>query len=176
MITENPFKNYWGWMFAIGIILIIIGVLAIAAPFVATFASVVALGWLLIIAGVAQLLFTFSARQSSDFLLHSLIALFTLLIGILMVTHPTTTAMTLTILLAAFFFTLGLFRIYSALLLRFSNWGWVLVGGIIAIILGILILVHWPSSALWVIGLFIGIDLVFTGWAFILSGLLLKKA
>lgn len=174
-MDTNPLKQYWGWMFGLGLILVLIGILAIAAPFVATFASVVALGWLLVIAGIAQLIYSFTSRHSSDFLLHSLIALFTILVGMLMLTHPTITAMTLTILLAAFFFALGLFRIYSALLLRFKNWGWVLLGGIIAIILGVLILVHWPSSALWVLGLFIGIDLIFTGWEFILGGLLLKK-
>jgi uncharacterized membrane protein HdeD (DUF308 family) len=168
-------NRYWGALLALGIILVIIGILAISSPFFTTLATVFALGWLLIISGIAQLIYTFSIRKSGSFLEYALIGLFTLLVGILMIANPTSTAKALTLLLGAFFLAIGLFRILGAIVLRFANWGWVLVSGILAVILGILILIHWPVTALWVIGLFIGIDLLFTGLSFITASFTVKK-
>lgn len=175
MNTEHLLSKYWGWIFFIGIILVIIGAIAIATPFVATITSVVVFGWLLIFSGIIQLLYSFFGRHTNSLFMQSFVALLTILIGILMVSNPTVTAMALTLLLAVFFLTAGIFKIYGAVVWRFPQWGWTLVSGILSFILGILILVHWPSSALWVIGLFIGIDLIFTGWSLMAGSFVFKK-
>jgi uncharacterized membrane protein HdeD (DUF308 family) len=173
----NPNMTYrsWGWPLAIGIILMIIGVIAIATPYIATLASMLVLGWLLIIGGVAEIVYAFITRHLSSFVLNVLLGLFSIVIGVLIIAFPQATAMTITVLLAAFFLALGLFRIFTALALRFENWGWVLAGGVLAFILGILILIHWPSSAFWVIGLFVGIDFLFLGWSYVLLSTFLKR-
>lgn len=168
-------SKYWGWLLAMGIFLIVIGCFAISAPFAATFASVLVLGWLLIVGGIFEVISAFAYRHYGGFLVNLFLGLFSILVGILMVTNPTITALTITILIALLFLTLGIFRIVSSLVVRYNNWGWFLFSGILALILGILILVHWPSSALWVIGLFIGIDFVITGWITVLLSLTLKK-
>lgn len=175
IVRDNPLKKYWGWILTTGIILLILGTIAVAAPFIATITSVIVFGWCLIFAGVSQIILTFAYRQSNDFFLHALIALLTILIGIFMAFDPAATAITLTLLLAAFFLAAGIFRVYGAIVFRFPQWGWVLIGGILSIILGILILIHWPSSAFWVIGLFIGIELIFTGWSFLMASYIVKR-
>jgi len=175
MATKTTTPNYWGWLFATGILLIIIGIFAVSAPFAATFASVLVLGWFLIIGGVIELISAFSFRHSKGFIVYLLLALFSILVGVLMVMNPSITALTLTMLFALFFLTLGIFRIISSAVLRYENWGWFFLSGVLALILGILILVHWPSSALWVIGLFIGIEFIFSGWSTLMLSLFVKK-
>lgn len=175
MNNQNIAPQYWGWPFALGIILIILGIAAISAPYFATIASMIFLGWLLVFGGIAQIAFSFISRASSSFLLHALLGLFSIVIGGLIIAFPSTTALTLTVLLVAFFLALGLFRIFTSIALRFENWGWFLASGILAVVLGVLILIHWPSSALWVIGLFIGIDFIFVGWSFVALSLFMKK-
>ena len=88
---------------------------------------------------------------------------------------PGITLAALTLLIAAFFLSSGLFKIIGALVSRFKGWGWYFLSGLISLALGILILVHWPSSSLWVIGLFIGIDLIFVGWSLVMISLFVKK-
>lgn len=171
-ITTN---RAWAWPIVLGIILIIIGFIAAAIPYFTTITSIYFLGWLLVFGGLAQLVYSFVNRASTSFLLHALLGLLSIVVGVLIILYPHVTAMTLTLLLAAFFLALGLFRISTALILRFPNWGWFLFGGILAFVLGILILIHWPTSAFWVIGLFIGIDFIFLGWSFLLMGMMLKR-
>lgn len=175
MRKGKSLQTYWGWVFFMGLLLLVIGVIAIAAPFVTTLASIVFFGWLLVIGGIAEIGFAITHRNSDYFLMHSLVGLLTIVVGFLMVFNPTITAMTFTLLLAVFFLGVGIFRIFSSVAVRFTNWGWAFIGGILSVILGALILIHWPSSALWVIGLFIGIDLLFTGWSFIIASLVLKN-
>lgn len=176
MTSETTVTFQWKWLFFTGLVLVLLGILALLAPLVATITSVVVFGWVLLLGGIMQLIFAITNRQNSHFLMQALIALLTGLTGILMLLNPTLTAMALTLLLAVFFISIGIFRIFTTLILRFPHWGWVLVGGVLSLILGILMLVHWPSSALWVIGLFIGIELLFSGWTFITTALVFKKA
>lgn len=168
-------RSSWVWWLIFGILLVLSGIIFLASPVVASFASVLVLGWLLIFAGIVHLICAFLDRVAENFWLHILISALTLVVGILMLTHPTVTLVTLTLLIAAFFLSIGLFRIISSVVARFQGWGWVFLNGIISFILGILILMHWPSSSLWVIGLFIAIDLIFAGWTLIMIALLLKK-
>lgn len=173
--NTNPPHKYWGWVFLIGIFLLIVGGIAVAAPFITTITSMFIFGWLMIFAGASQLVFAFTYRHSDNFFIYTLTSILTILIGALIVANPAATAAAMTLLLAVFFLGAGIFRIYTALALRFQHWGWMLFGGILSFILGVLILMHWPTSALWIIGLFIGIELLFTGWSFILSAFVLKN-
>ena len=84
--------------------------------------------------------------------------------------------MQLTLVVALFLLISGLFRIVASLMLQFHDWGWVLLNGIVTLLLGLLIYKHWPADGLWVIGLFVGIDMIFNGWAWIMLSLGLRWA
>jgi uncharacterized membrane protein HdeD (DUF308 family) len=168
-------RNGWLALLLFGILLILTGIVAIFAPYVATVATLMVIGVLLLIGGVIQIVYSIVNFKSGDYLVHLLLGIFSVLIGVLILSRPELAAASITMLIATFFLTLGLFRIITSLVGRYDNWGWILLGGIIDLILGFLILAQWPSSALWVIGLFVGIDFIFMGWTFIALGVLGKK-
>jgi uncharacterized membrane protein HdeD (DUF308 family) len=96
--------------------------------------------------------------------------------GALLVTRPVISAEVATIFMAMFFLIGGLFQLVSALVVHVEGWGWQVADGIIAFILGVLVIAQWPVSGLWVIGLFVGIDLIFYGAAWIAFALRLHQA
>ncbi|MGH6945349.1 MAG: HdeD family acid-resistance protein [Geminicoccaceae bacterium] len=168
----DALQRSWGWFLGLGIVLAVLGVLAIALPVVATLAVGIFIGWLLVIGGIAQLVHAFSERRWRGFFLHFLGGLVYLVVGGLILIDPFGGALALTILLAAFLVVEGIFQILLALRIRpFRNWGWVVASGIITLVLGILIFAGWPSTALWVIGLLVGIHLLTSGIALIMLGL-----
>jgi uncharacterized membrane protein HdeD (DUF308 family) len=155
----------------LGIALIVLGSVAVGAAWLTTLASVLLFGWLLVFSGVMEAVAAFWAGQWSGFFLHLLSGVLNVVVGVLILAHPGAVAVGLTLLLAVFFLVAGLFRIIAAVALRFPNWGWAVLGGGITALLGVLIWAQWPSSALWVIGTFVGIDLLFRGWAWVMFGL-----
>jgi len=168
-------RRNWGWFLVLGIILILIGMVAISASFIATLATVVVLGCLALFGAGAQLVAAVLSRRWNGFFLHLLIGLLYLVIGFLIIQHPVGAAAGLTLLLAVSFMVGGLFRIIFALTERPYHWGWVLLNGIITLVLGVMIWRHWPGDALWVIGLFIGIDMLFNGWSLAMLGIAAKS-
>lgn len=167
--------KYWGWFVAIGVLLIIIGILAINAAPIATLTVVTVLGILLLAAGLAQALFSIRISQWSGFFALLLSGLLSMVVGYLMITSPGLSALSLTLLLAAYFMVSGLFRILTAIVHRFHHWGWVLGNGIITLALGVLVWAQWPISGFWVLGLFVGIDLIFAGASSIATGIGLQR-
>jgi uncharacterized membrane protein HdeD (DUF308 family) len=162
----------WGWLLAVGILMIILGVIAIGAPVVATIAVQVMLGWLLVIGGLAEGIHAFMAQGWRGFLLELLSAILYLAVGILLLVNPVEGALALTVVLAVFLIVEGIFKIIMALRVRdHRGWGWLLASGILSLILGVLIWAQWPASGLWVIGLLVGIQLLFTGWALVMLAL-----
>jgi uncharacterized membrane protein HdeD (DUF308 family) len=164
-------KN-WGWLLALGILMIILGVFAIGAPAVATLAAQVALGWILVIGGIAEGIHAFMAQRWRGFLLELLSAILYVAVGVLLLVNPVAGALALTVVLAVFLIVEGIFKAIMALRVRdHRGWGWLLASGILSLILGILIWSEWPYSGLWIIGLLVGIQLLFTGWALIMLAL-----
>jgi uncharacterized membrane protein HdeD (DUF308 family) len=167
-------RGNWGWILALGIILIVVGTIAVAMPFVASLATAVAFGALLLVGGIAQLVGAFWTRDWSGFFLSLLMGVLYLVLGVLFLRDPGDALLAMTLLLACVLMVGGLFRIIGSLMYQFPHWGWILAGGIINLILGILIWQQWPVSGLWVIGLFVGIDLIFTGWTWVMLALAVK--
>ena len=161
----SVYRRSWGWVLALGIISIILGMIALLDSVLATVASMLVFGWVLMIAGVVEAVHAFRNRNGGHLFLHSLNAVLSFVVGFMLVRYPLSGALIITLLLAVYFVVAGIFRIVTALSLRHPHWGWSLTNGIITLILGILVWIHWPSSGLWIIGLFIGIDLIFSGWA-----------
>lgn len=164
-------QRHWWVFFVLGLVSVIVGFLAISSTFIVTLASVVVFGVLLLIAGFTELIHAVMVRNLRGFAMHLIAAVLYLLVGLFMLEDPLTAVKILTLLLAASFFVGGLMRIVFALVEHFPAWPWVLLNGVVDLILGVLIWRGWPESSLWVIGLFVGIDLLFHGWSWVLLGL-----
>jgi uncharacterized membrane protein HdeD (DUF308 family) len=168
-------RAHWVWFLTLGIILIIVGTIAVGMPIVSSFASAVAFGSLLLLGGIAQLVGAFWTRDWSGFFLSLLMGVLYVVLGVLFLRHPGDALVAMTLFLSCALMVGGLFRILGSVMYQFPHWGWTLVGGIINLVLGIMIWQQWPESSLLVIGLFVGIDLIFTGWTWVMLALAVKK-
>jgi uncharacterized membrane protein HdeD (DUF308 family) len=167
-------RRAW-WLFLIlGLVSIFVGLLAISSAFVATLASVVVFAVLLLIAGITEVIHAVMVRNGRGFALHLLAAALYLIAGLFMLEDPVRAAAVLTLLLAANFLVGGVLRIIFSVAMRFHAWPWVLLNGLVDLILGIVIWSGWPGSSLWVIGLFVGIDLLFHGWSWVFLALTVR--
>lgn len=164
----------WIWYLVLGICLIVIGVIALGAPLISTLTSVTFFSVLLIMGGIAQMLGAFGARQWSGFFAFLLMGILYLAVGILSMAHPLEAAAGLTLLIACFLIVGGTFRIVAALSLRFPHWGWQLANGVVTLLLGIVIWRMWPAASLWVIGTFLGIELIFNGATWVAFALAIR--
>ena len=150
----------------LGILTVILGVLAMMAPLMAGVAVALSVGIILIIAGVMRTIFAFKCKSWGKGILIFLLGLLTLLVGFYMVSRPGAALVTLTLFLAAYFVVDGIFEIIEAFDLKpIEGWGWMLFGGIVSILLGIMIWRQWPVSGAWAIGILFGIKMIFAGWA-----------
>jgi uncharacterized membrane protein HdeD (DUF308 family) len=168
-------RAHWVWFLTLGIILIIAGTIAVGMPFVASLATAVTLGSLLLFGGAAQLVGAFWTRDWSGFFLSLLMGVLYVVLGMMFVRHPTDAVVAMTLFLACALMVGGLFRIIGSLMYQFPHWGWTLVGGVVNLVLGIMVWLQWPEASLWVIGLFVGIDLIFTGWTWVMLALAVRK-
>lgn len=169
----TAFSKNWGWFFIWGLLLLILGVVAISAATLTTILSVLFLGFLLLISGIVIIIDTFSFwwHKWSGFILHLILGILYVAVGVMLIKSPLSASISLTLLLGAFYLTIGIFRIIYSLSVRVPRWGWSFFNAIISLLLGILILSSWPQSSLFIIGLFVGIDLIFTGWVYIMAAL-----
>ena len=165
-------RKHWGWFLALGTVQIVAGPLAVGFVFGATLATVVTLGVLLLIAAGAQMAAALLARDWDGFFLFLLLAFLYAVAGFLTLQHPLLAAEGLTLMLAALFLVVGLFRIAVALVDQVPSWGWLLSNGIVTVLLGLAIWQQWPASGLWVLGLFVGIELIVNGvtWSVLAVG------
>ena len=168
-------RGNWGWFLALGIVLIVLGILALGAPLVMTLTTVMLFGVLLVVGGGAEIVSSFWASKWSGFFLHVLSGVLHLVVGIIMVDRPGLSAAGFTLVLAVFLLVGGLIRIIVSVVHRFPQWGWVLLNGIVTLLLGILIWRGWPEASLWVIGTFVGLDLLFNGWSWVMLALAARK-
>ncbi len=174
-MNSRSYKQSAGVLLGLGLAFVALGSLAIYSVTFATFASVVLFAWLLLFAGFIQCGHAFYARGWEGFWLQLGVGLLSIVGGFLLMYDPAVGAISLTLLIALLLISQGILRIYLSLKKRFAHWKWVLFNGIAALILGILILLEWPSSGLYIIGLFVGIDLIFSGWALIMMSSSHKK-
>ena len=168
--------QYWGWFLALGILLVALGIAAIMRAFSATVVSMVFFGSLLLVASGVEIAQAILVGHWAGFFYHLLAAILFGVTGALLVTRPLISAEAVTIVMAMFFIIGGLFQLIGSIATALPGWGWQAADGIIAFTLGVLVLAQWPASGLWVIGLFIGIDLIFYGGAWIALALGLRTA
>lgn len=160
----------WGLYVALGVLLLLLGMAAVWYDVFTTVLTVTTLGMLLLVGGVIVLLHAGSSRKWSGFALNFLLGLLYIMLGILLLRNPGIGALSLTMLMAAFFIASGVMRSIIALSVRFSHWGWYLFSGLVSLALGVMIWMQWPLSGLFMIGLFVGIELLLAGWTLIVLG------
>ncbi|MGF1495325.1 MAG: HdeD family acid-resistance protein [Elainellaceae cyanobacterium] len=159
-----------------GVILVILGIVAIAEPFFASVVIELFFGWLLIIGGFIQFIYAFQSRHTGGVLLKILVSLLALGAGIFLVLNPLQGVVSLTLVLGIYFFVDGVLRVIAAFQTKPApRWGWMLFSGVVTIILGILIWSQWPFNAGWVIGLLVGIGLIINGLTIAAVGLAPQK-
>jgi uncharacterized membrane protein HdeD (DUF308 family) len=164
-------RESWLLLLILGIGLVLVGTMAIISSFVATLATVAVFGTLLFLGGVLQLVNAVTCRNWRGFFAYLIAAVLYAVVGLIMMNHPLAAAAGLTLMLAAAFMVGGTIRIVVAAVEHFYGWAWVMIDGFITLILGIYIWRHFPEDAFWVIGIFVGVDLIFAGWSWIFLAL-----
>jgi uncharacterized membrane protein HdeD (DUF308 family) len=162
--------RHWGLFLFEGIVLIILGTLAVLVPAVASVAATIVFGWILLLSGIMGLIATFRAKGSPGFGWSLLSAVLGIAAGIILLTTPLQGALSLTAVLIAFLIIEGVSTVLFALEHRkgaSGRWTWLLTSGIVDIILGVILLAGLPGTAVWALGLLVGINMIFGGWALV---------
>jgi uncharacterized membrane protein HdeD (DUF308 family) len=165
-VIVQSVREHWVLFLVEGIVLVVLGLLAIVLPVVATLAVAILIGWLLLISGVVGLITTFMARQTPGFWWALVSAVLAIAAGIVLLVWPGGGALSLTLLLVVFFVIEGVASIMYALEHKkelSGRWGWMLASGIVDLVLAAMIYVGLPSTAAWALGLLVGINMVFGG-------------
>ena len=172
-----PLRAKWGWIVALGVVYVIAGFIALGSVVVATVASVFVVGVMMIVAGVAEVFSAFQVKSWGKFLLWVLLGVLYIIAGFVTFENPLLAAALLTLILGASLVASGIMRIILAFSMKQETpWIWVVLSGVITLLLGLLILAHWPVSSIYVLGLFLGIDLVMAGASWIGIGFGLHRA
>ena len=171
-----PLRAKWGWIVALGVVYVFAGFVALGSVVMATVASVLVVGIMMIIAGAAEIINAFQIKSWGRFLFWLALGVLYIVAGFVAFDNPLLTAVWLTLILGAALVASGIVRIFLGFNMQHgSPWIWVVVSGLITLLLGVIILVHWPVSSLWTLGIFLGVDLVFAGASWIGLGMGLRQ-
>lgn len=165
----------WGWFVALGAAQLILGIIALGHVFAATLVSVLFIGILMIIGGVGQLIQAWRIKHWAGFLFWTLGGVLYLIAGFIAMTNPVLGASFLTLLFGATLIGTGALRLW----IWFNNrsqrgWQWVAFSGVVTVLVGLLIAASWPGNSAWILGLLLGLDLLFHGWTLFFVGLNLR--
>ena len=177
--VNESLRRHWGWYLVEGIVLVALGVAAVLIPVVATLAVTLVLGWILLISGVIGLITTFRATGAPGFTWSLISGILGVIVGLLLLGWPFQGTLSLTAVLIAFLLIEGIATILYALEHRrglFGRWGWLFASGIVDVILAVILIISLPGAALWALGLLVGINLIFGGWALIIMALFARAA
>ncbi len=169
-------KKNWGWLLAMGIAFVILGTIGLGMAVAFTVVTVVAFGVLLLLGAASQIAQALRAKGWKASAPHLLIAVLYLAGGLIMVLDPVGASGALTLLIGGVLVAVGIMRVVGALQERGApGWGWLLAGGVASLVLGLLIVAKWPATGLWVIGLLVALELIFSGWAYIFIALAIRR-
>ena len=172
----EPLRAKSGWIIALGAVYIVAGIIALGSVVLATVATVFVVGIMMVIAGVAEVINAFQIKTWGRFLFWLLLGALYIVAGFITFENPLLAAAILTLFLGIALIASGIMRIVLAFSMQaVMPWIWVLLSGVITLLLGLVIVAHWPVSSLYILGLFLGIDLVLAGASWIGIGLGLKR-
>ena len=167
---RSAMRSHWKLFLIEGVVLLILGTAAIVVPPLASVVVSIFLGWLFIVGGIVGLVATIAGRGAPGFWWSLVSAIIAIVAGALLIGWPVGGALSLTLVLTAFLIADGILTIFFAIEHRrqlSQRWGWLLFNGIIDLLLAAVIVWAFPGSALWILGLIVGIDLIFGGWSLI---------
>jgi len=171
---EGTMRAYWALFLTQGIIMIILGALAVIWPQISTIAIDIYIGWMFLLSGIVGLATMFLAPNASAFLWSLLTAALSLAVGVMLLWHPVEGTVSLTLVLIAFFVAEGIFQIAAAIRYREAfpdSWLWMLMSGIADLILAWLVISGWPGTATWALGLIAGVNLMTSGLAITMAAM-----
>lgn len=169
-------KENWGWLLALGIAYIIMGLVISGSPIFATLAVEILIGFILIIGGIISIIGAFFSGNWKRLLLILLSGILYVIVGVLLLKNPLQGVLTLTILLAAFLLVEGIFKVIHAFQMKPApNWIWLLVSGVASVILGVMIWGGFPQSGSFVIGLLVGIYFLINGITMVMFSFAVKN-
>jgi uncharacterized membrane protein HdeD (DUF308 family) len=172
----EPLRAKSGWIIALGVVFVIAGIIALGSVVMATAATVFVVGIMMVIAGVAEVINAFQIKTWGKFLLWLLLGALYIVAGFFAFENPLLAAAVLTLLLGFSLLVSGIMRIVLAFSMQDTTpWLWVAFSGVITFLLGLLIVAKWPVSSLYVLGIFLGVDLVIAGAGWIGVGLGLRR-
>jgi len=175
-VLPDQLKRSWRWVLGMGLILVLLGTIGLGALVVLTLASILLLGVFLIIAGIVQFIDVLKSKRQKGTILRTTIALLYIIGGTIVVYDPILASSIVTIMLAWILIVIGTTRVAMAITHRDTQvWGWLFFAGLCAVVLGVLILMQLPISALWVIGLFIAVELIINGWSYIFIAFSMRR-
>jgi uncharacterized membrane protein HdeD (DUF308 family) len=159
-----------------GVLLICLGVLAVGSPMVAAVAINVIVAWLIVMAGVVHVIVAFHTKEAGSVIWRLLVGLAYICFGGYLIARPAIGVASLTLLLASLFLVEGIFDIVLYFKVRSTlRATWILLDGIVTLLLGLLIYVHWPSSSAWAIGTLVGVSLIFSGVTRVMMSLAVRR-
>src|SRR5262245_46728320 len=161
----------WGWYLALGIFLILLGIVAAGMAVWTTLLTVKALGFIMVLAGGGLTVMSFLTGKWSGFLLSLAGGALLIITGIAMLSSPVSGAAAITLAVATILMGAGIYRAISSVVMRFPYWGWSFVSGIVSILLGYFLLRSWPTISLYFLGLFVGLDLIIHGFSWAMFSL-----
>lgn len=165
-----------GWSIALGVLMILAGILAIFSPLMAGVVAVFIVAWTAIINGVVQVVYGFRALTGGKMALEIILGLLYIAAGVFILLHPAGGLLALTLVIACFLLIYGVFALVLAFQLRpQKGWGWVLFDAIVTVILGVLIWRHWPYNSAWVVGTLLGISFISSGVSRLMLSLAVRK-
>jgi len=166
--SVSAVREKWGWFLALGILLLVFGFIALANLFVATVVSVFYIGLMMLVGGIAYLIHAFQVKGWDHTLYWVLSGILYTVAGVLAFWNPALTAAVFTLIMAIALVVAGIFRLWVGLKMRpMRGSGWIIFGGAITALAGLVIALGWPVNSLVILGLFLGIDLMMQGWALI---------
>jgi uncharacterized membrane protein HdeD (DUF308 family) len=171
IIEPGQLPARWKPLLTLGIVLIAFGTLALAVSFVATLATVLAFGWLLLVTGGVEMAYAFKNARWAGTILHVANGALSMVAGFLLLMSPAAGAVVLTLLIAMFFLIGGLFRVVAALVVPLPHRGWILLSGAVTLLLGIFVWRQLPGAGIWLIGTFVGIDMIMIGWSWTMAAM-----
>ncbi|MFI4963070.1 MAG: HdeD family acid-resistance protein [Legionellales bacterium] len=175
--TVIDLNRNWGWILGFGILSLILGCIGLGMVVGLTLVSMYFFGALLLIAGVSHCIDVFKHQEWRGIIGQALIAVLYIAAACVVFYDPFLASTLITGMLAGILIVIGVTRIIMAMALKSAKgWGWLMLAGVAAIILGILIIAQWPVSGLWVIGMFLAIELIVNGWTYIFIALSLRNA
>lgn len=169
-VEGRKLSRSFSWLAALGILLVVAGLVGLVYTGVATLTSMLLFGWLLLIGGVVGLAHAIWSRGTSYFWLAVVVAALNIAAGVVVIHHPRGTAEALTMFAALLFLTGGVFRLVGSVVVRGPQFGWTLLQGAFGLLLGLLVLFDWPHSSLYVLGFFFSLALLFDGLGLIAIG------